>query len=195
MNAKKIYSDFEGAMPDSIGKRIDLFLKGKGISRAEFGRACGTSGTTSVTNYVDGKSTPNSEFVLLAAKKFDINPSWLILGQGPMTLTEAGQKCSHETIEAAVDYQSQVLDLKHKLADKDRELADKDRELASVERAMGKQQGLIYESVHKACRELGLPPDQTRALQLAVMDYEGSQDAVRPDQQDAAVSHQKAVGD
>ncbi len=175
-------------MPDSIGKRIDLFLKGKSISRAEFGRACGTSGTTSVTNYIDGKSTPNSEFVLLAAKKFDINPSWLILGQGPMTLTEAGQKCSHETIEAAVDYQSQVLDLKH-------ELADKDRELAAIERAMGKQQGLILDSVRKTCRELELTPDQARALQWAVMDYEGAQDAARSDQQDAAVSHQQAVGD
>lgn len=188
MNAKKIYAGIEGAMPEKMGERMDLFLNKKNISRAEFGRACGTSGTTSVSNYIDGKSKPNAEFIALAAKNFDLNPMWLLLGQGPMFLSEAGQECPGQVKEAPADYKTIALELKH-------ELADKDRELAAIERAMGKQQGLIFEAVFKTCRELGLSPDQTRALQWAVMDYEGAQDSSRLAEQDDTVSHQKAVGD
>ena len=187
MNAKKIYPTFEGSMTDDLGKRIDLFLRGKGITRAEFGRECGTSGTTSVTNYIDGKSKPNAEFVALAAKKFDINPLWLLLGQGPMTLAEAIQECPSQAAETPANYGEQVVELKHRLA-------DQMLETARMREAMGKQQSLIFEAVRKACRDQGLTADQTRALQWAVMDYEGSLDATDA-APDAAVSHQKAVGD
>jgi len=185
MNAKKIYAEIEGAMPEKMGERIDLFLNKKNISRAEFGRACGTSGTTSVSNYIDGKSKPNAEFIALAAKNFDLNPMWLLLGQGPMFLSEAGQECPNQVKEAPADYKTMALELKH-------ELADKDRELAAIERAMGKQQGLIFEAVCQACREQGLTPDQAMAIQWAVMDYQGALEQARADVGKADSHHQAA---
>jgi hypothetical protein len=33
-------------------------------------------------------------------------------------------------------------------------------------------QSRIFEAVVITCRQMGLPPDQTRIVQLAVMDYE-----------------------
>lgn len=150
----------------SIGKRIELFLLDKKISRAEFGRACGTSGATTISNYIEGKSVPNADFIAKAAKNFDISPAWLTTGEGPMLRRSGSTPCQTAVHEpAATDYEQECLRLKH-------ELADKDRELAAIELAMGRQQGRIFEAVVVTCRRLGMPPDQTRILQLAVMDYE-----------------------
>lgn len=195
MNAKKLQNYLEGDVPRNIGERIDLFLLTKNITRAKFGEYLGVTGTT-IASYCTGKSKPNSDFLESAARVFSLSPTWLLFGTEPMILGEAGIECPHQVVaEAPANYQTQVLDLKHELADKDRELAAKDRELTAVERAMGKQQSLIFEAVRKACREQGLTADQTRALQWAVMDYEGAMDQGQTAQQDEAVSHQHAVGD
>jgi transcriptional regulator with XRE-family HTH domain len=186
MNAKKLQNYLEGDVPRNIGERIDLFLLKKNITRAKLGEALGVTGTT-IASYCTGKSKPNSDFLEAAANVFDLNPMWLLVGAGPMILTEDEYGCPFREEEEMVDYQAQILKLKH-------ELADKDRELAAIERAMGKQQALILEAVHKACHELDLSPDQTRALQKAVMDYEWVHRSADPDRQDPAVSHQKAVG-
>ncbi|MDO9584377.1 MAG: helix-turn-helix domain-containing protein [Desulfomicrobium sp.] len=186
MNAKKLQNYLEGDVPRNIGERIDLFLLTKNITRAKLGEALGVTGTT-IASYCTGKSKPNSDFLEAAANVFDLNPMWLLIGAGPMILTEDEHGCSFRVEEESDDYQAQVLELKH-------ELADKDRELASVERAMGKQQSLILEAVRKACREQGLATEQSRAIQWAVLDYEGAMDSGQTTQ-DEAVSHQQAVGD
>jgi len=187
MNAKKLQNYLEGDMPRNIGERIDLFLLSKNITRAKFGEELGVTGTT-IASYCTGKSKPNSDFLESAAKVFSLSPIWLLFGTGSMILGEADQECSNLVAEPQADYRAQVIELTH-------ELADKDRELAAVERAMGKQQSLIFDAVRKACRELGLNADQTRALQWAVMDYEGALDSGHAAQQDESVSHQQAVGD
>lgn len=161
------------------------------LTNEQLAEICGTTGTT-VGKYLSGETLPKQRFLELFANNFKVSLDWLVLGVGPKY--RSIESCVQAS-EAPADYQAQVIELKHELADKDRELAAKDRELTAVERAMGKQQSLIFEAVHKTCRELNLSAEQTRALQWAVMDYEGVQDSARVAQQDDTMSHQQAVGD
>jgi len=184
MNARKIKFDSEEVMDQGIGQRILLIQKDKMLTNEQLAEICGTSGTT-VGKYLSGETLPKQRFLELFANNFKVSLDWLVLGVGPKY--RSVESCVQAS-ETPADYQAQVIELKH-------ELADKDRELAAVERAMGKQQSLIFEAVRRTCRELELSPDQTRSLQWAVMDYENAQDSARSDQQDAAASHQQAVGD
>ena len=186
MNAKKIYRESEGVMPDSIGRRIDKFLRGKGITRAEFGRACGTSGTTSVTNYIDGKSKPNAEFVALAAKKFDINPLWLLLGEGPMLLSQVNQECPRLGVEQTPPTaDDQVVELKHRLAE---------QILAGVEMRDRQSRKLskTLEAVLWTARAYGMTQEQHRAVMEAVLDPDRAMEQLAA--MESSQSHHQAAG-
>lgn len=185
--AKINYADEAKNEMETVGARLSIFLDKIGSSRKDIAQEANVVFST-VSNYLEKDELPGPKFLTHLVQRHRVNVEWLLSGQGPMILSEAGQECSNQLAEAPADYQSQALTLKH-------ELADKDRELAAIERAMGRQQGLIFEAVRLACHEQNLTPEQTRALQWAVMDYEGKQDSSRLAGQDDAVSHQKAVGD
>jgi len=185
--AKNNYADGSKNEMETVGARLSIFLDKIGASRNDIAKDSGVVFST-VSNYLDKDELPGPKFLAHLVKKHRVNVDWLLSGRGPMTLAEQERECLNQVAGATDDRQGQILQLKH-------ELADKDRELAAVERALGKQQSLILDAVRKACRELGLTADQTRALQWAVMDYDGAMDPGQAAEQDAAVSHQKAVGD
>ncbi len=164
MSRKKTSPDF--APPDSktIGGRLKIFINDKNMLAAHLATETGVHPST-VGSYLKNESTPKKGFLEKLSEKFNLNPAWVEYGVGPM-YQACAQSCSPALHEpAATDYEQECLRLKH-------ELADKDRELAAIELAMGRQQGRIFEAVVVTCRRLGMPPDQTRILQLAVMDYE-----------------------
>lgn len=194
MNAKKLYGEIEGLMPEKMGERIDLFLNRKKISRAEFGRGCGTSGTTSVSNYIDGKSKPNAEFIALAAKNFDLNPMWLLFGEGPMELKEACRLNRDGQDNRDKPLEGDILDLRLELAKKDRELTAYVLELARVADAERKHRDRVLAAVAMTAKVHGLASDQHLAMINAVLDPDRAI-AEMESAQDAAQSHQQAVGD
>lgn len=187
MNAKKFYPSFEGAMPENLGERIDLFLKIKNISRAEFGRECGTSGTTSVTNYIDGKSKPNTDFVTLAAKKFDLNPTWLLFGQGPMLLSQADPACLPEPVQPPGPTQDeQLVELKHRLAEQILAGVEmRDRHSRWLHRALA--------AIAKTAKTYGMTTDQHQAVMDAVLDPDEAMAKLA--ELEAATVHQAAAGE
>lgn len=131
---------------------------------AHLARAAGVHAST-VASYLSNETAPKKEFLRRLSEKFDLNPAWVEYGVGTMYLQQAVCPPSVHELPAQ-DYQAECLRLQH-------ELAAKDRELAAVELAKGRQQGRIFEAMVITCRQLGLAPDVTRILQLAVMDYEG----------------------
>lgn len=167
----------------SFGGRLAEFIEKLGMTKKRFANEIKMS-PQSISNYCAGTHQPKPKFLEILVHQYGANREWLMSGVGPMFTS---QTLPQNTAEAPADYTAQVLELKH-------ELADKDRELAAVERAMGKQQGLIFEAVRLACREQGLTPEQTRAIQWAVMDYEGVLDQGRTVSDDSP-SHQSAVGE
>ena len=184
--AKNNYTGESKNIMETVGGRLSIFLDKIGSTRKDIAQEANVVFST-VSNYLEKDELPGPKFLTHLIQKHRVNVEWLLSGQGPMTLSEAGRECPNQAAEDQADYQKQVIELKH-------ELADKDRELAAVERSMGKQQSLILEAVRKACREQGLTSEQTKALQWAVMDYEGCLGAPET-AQDEDKSHQKAVGD
>lgn len=171
----------------SFGARLSKFIDNLGMNKKRFADEIGMS-PQSISNYCAGRNQPKPKLLETLVQRFGANREWLMTGSGPMMLSDAGKECSTLAAEEPARYEAQVVDLKHRLA-------DQMLETAQIREAMGKQQSLIFEAVRRACREQNLTPEQTRALQWAVMDYEGAQDSSRLAEQDDTVSHQKAVGD
>ena len=104
--------------------------------------------------------------------------------------------CYHSVQESATpDYERECLRLQHELAAKDRETAAQVLETVRLRDAMGRQQGLIFEAVVRACRAQGLTPEQTQAITFAVMDYEGQLDIGSVADPETDLSHRKAAGE
>lgn len=182
MNAKNLQSYLEGGMPGTIGERIDLFLLKKNITRAKFGKDLGITGTT-IASYCTGKSKPNSDFLQQAADIFDINPMWLLFGQGPMFLSQAGEQCFQASAEPAAPSQDeQLVELKHRLAE---------QILAGIEERdrQSKRFGQTLEALARTAKAYGLTNEQHLAIMDAVLDPEQAMAAL-----EAAESHHSAAG-
>lgn len=148
-----------------FGLRLAQLLKKLGMSKKDLAKAAGVSPQT-VSNYCAGLHDPKQRFVDFVVESYRVRREWLINGQGETFFEPCAQDEKPSLHEpASQDYEQECLRLKH-------ELADLDRELAAVEKEKGRQQGRIFEAIVITCRKLALSDDETRILQLAVMDYE-----------------------
>ncbi len=74
-----------------IGSRFKEVRKNLGYSQKEFAKLLGI-GLTTLKDYEREKFTPKTEAVLKLITLFNINPNWLLTGQGEMFLNESSQK-------------------------------------------------------------------------------------------------------
>lgn len=67
---------------DSINERLKFLIEKYGLSVRAFSAAIGAT-DTNTRNYIDRGSKPNAEYLGKLLKRFnDINPTWLLLGEG-----------------------------------------------------------------------------------------------------------------
>lgn len=175
-------------MPTTIGARILLIRNEKKLTNKQVGELCSTSDTT-VGKYISGENKPKLEFLQLFADKFELSLDWIVYGRGPMERMVCQENaCRVACDQTATDYERECLRLKH-------ELADQRLAMAEIELAKGKQQGMIFEAVVRACREQRLTPEQTQAVTFAVMDYEGKLDVGNIANPETDLSHRRAAGE
>ncbi|HML54305.1 MAG TPA: helix-turn-helix transcriptional regulator [Solidesulfovibrio magneticus] len=62
---------------------IRQLIAAYGLKDSEFGKALGLARQT-ISNYTTGKSEPNWSILNAIIEKYDINPIWLMTGQGDM---------------------------------------------------------------------------------------------------------------
>lgn len=66
----------------TLGERLRMFIKSKGLTIKEFSEICGLS-DKSVINYVTNQRQPNAEALKKIIEKFpDLDLRWLLLGEG-----------------------------------------------------------------------------------------------------------------
>jgi len=68
-----------------LQERLKAVRKFSKMTQADFGKALGCSRDT-IANYEGGRAVPTDTFLQLVCAKFPINESWLIDGDGEMTL-------------------------------------------------------------------------------------------------------------
>lgn len=72
----------------SINERLKFLIEKYGLSVRAFSTAIGAT-DTNTRNYIDRGSKPNAEYLGKLLKRFnDINPTWLLLGEGAPFLTD-----------------------------------------------------------------------------------------------------------
>jgi len=66
-----------------IGKRLQEFRKTLGITQKEFAKLFGVSEIT-IRRYELGKTKLDVDFILQLKERFNLNPNWLLTGEGEM---------------------------------------------------------------------------------------------------------------
>lgn len=74
-----------------IHDRLNLILKEKNITKAELSRLLPFD-SGGISNYCSGKEKPGKKFLLRLQEKLNVNPAWVIYGQGSMFLGEEDQR-------------------------------------------------------------------------------------------------------
>lgn len=172
---------------DSPGGRLQIFLNDKKLLASDVAKKTNAHPST-VGHYLSNETEPKKAFLRQLEEVFRLNPAWVDYGIEPMYLGDDASPCRIVCEPAAPDYEKECLRLKH-------ELADQRLALAEVEMARGKQQGMIFEAVVRACRAQGMTPEQTQAITFAVMDYEGQLDIGSVADPETDLSHRKAAGE
>ncbi len=89
MGKRKKVKDLTGA---TLGERLRIFIKKKGLTIKEFAEACGIS-DKSIINYVTDQRQPNAEALKKMAEKFpDLDLRWLLLGSAGTGVSESESK-------------------------------------------------------------------------------------------------------
>lgn len=78
-NLNNKQNNFNKGTNVDLGERLRT-IRGK-ISSEEFAKEMGVS-KNSVLNYESGKRTPDADYLLRLSKQYDINPIWLLSGEG-----------------------------------------------------------------------------------------------------------------
>jgi transcriptional regulator with XRE-family HTH domain len=71
-----------------IGSRLREVREAIGKSQAGFANCLGVS-LRAYSNYENGKTQPDAILLQTMCAEFDINPAWLLLGEGPMRRSES----------------------------------------------------------------------------------------------------------
>jgi len=71
----------------SLGDRIKQVRNG--ASQMKFGANLGGVTPNTIRRYEDGKNPPDATFLENLCRVYNINPTWLLLGEGPMRSGEA----------------------------------------------------------------------------------------------------------
>jgi len=70
-----------------IGKRLAKFRSELGLKQKELAEILGKT-TSAVANWEVGRASIPLESLIILMDRYDLNPIWLIRGEGPMFLTE-----------------------------------------------------------------------------------------------------------
>ncbi|MEX0980485.1 MAG: hypothetical protein WD577_11930 [Bacteroidales bacterium] len=68
--------------------RIYRTVSDQGIGRTAFAKSIGYSSTSQLSSTLDGDALISTKAVIELVKKFNVNPTYLFTGQGPMFLAE-----------------------------------------------------------------------------------------------------------
>jgi transcriptional regulator with XRE-family HTH domain len=67
-----------------MNKRITALIRTKELTASEFARTIGVQ-PSSISHVLSGRNKPSLDFIIRVLKTYpDINPDWLLFGQGPM---------------------------------------------------------------------------------------------------------------
>ena len=69
----------------TVGKRLRYIWKRTGLKQNLFAERIGVAVSTLI-NYTNDTRSPDSEFLIKVAKEFNVNPTWLLVHQGPYEL-------------------------------------------------------------------------------------------------------------
>lgn len=67
----------------NIGERLLEVRKEKGLSQKAFAQALGVS-KGAISSHENAVQVPGSAIIAAVCERFDIEPRWLLLGEGPM---------------------------------------------------------------------------------------------------------------
>lgn len=77
-----------------IGKRLKLIRQNQNLSQLEFAKILGVS-QSYYANIERGRYSLKIDFIICIKNKFNINPTWLLTGEGPMWL-EPPDQCERD---------------------------------------------------------------------------------------------------
>ena len=74
-----------------LTERLKQIIQDSGLSLPRFSALAGVSKNT-LTNYRDGVTVPDADFIVRVCREFSINPGWLLMGEGvPYAASGAGK--------------------------------------------------------------------------------------------------------
>jgi len=98
--------------------RIFRTISDQGIKRTAFAKRMGYSSTSQLTSTLDGDALISTKAVIELIKNFNVNPTYLFTGQGPMFLAEK------EEIDELKEQVTQLEQDKNEILKKSLELAE-----------------------------------------------------------------------
>jgi transcriptional regulator with XRE-family HTH domain len=114
-------------MDTTLNQRLRQYFDNTGLSQKEIAKSVNTSEQT-ISLTLSGKTTPKSDLLERICKVYDVNPTWLITGEGQMKRSENGISLSNkpkdngqygnevfERLQQEVAYLKQLIEVKDKL--------------------------------------------------------------------------------
>jgi len=98
----------ESDSEQSINERLKFLISKLGLSVRAFSTAIGAT-DTNTRNYIDRGAKPNAEYLGKLLKRFDdINPTWLLLGEGEPFMEKSNEPRGSSTSEVKNNYGNNV---------------------------------------------------------------------------------------
>lgn len=124
-----------------VGKRLNQYLAHKKIGINQLGRITGTSGAQ-ISNIINGKNYGMVKLLNILYACPDLNLSWLIHGDGPMTLSSSEEK-SNIRNETSLEMRSLENDLHKKVMELEEEKAKLNMEVEKLKSENSSLEGAV----------------------------------------------------
>lgn len=129
-------SDFQEGTRKSMGERIRQLWVNSGEQQDEFVKHLGVS-TVTLSNYMNGKRKPDSEFLFALKKKLNIRIDWLLDGEGSMRPGEPASEPQTPVEQPVIptktaEHCPRCERLEEKLEEVEKERREKDKELREL---------------------------------------------------------------
>ncbi len=129
--------------------RISHIIRAKNLTAAEFAVQLGIQ-PSNVSHLLSGRNNPSLDFVKKLKETFpEYSLDWIVLGQGPMTVSDSFKKSSAETVlvdkhETSTDHSEIEEDFQGTLFDAQIMVEPKDEKLVATPKAVLEKIIMVY---------------------------------------------------
>ncbi|MBU2644458.1 helix-turn-helix domain-containing protein [bacterium] len=105
-----------------FGKQLKILMQEVGIKQRELAKLAGMH-ESNISRLAGGTSTPTLEFILLIVENYNVSLNWLLLGVGPMLLSEINSSDIQDGFKIFVtgalkDVHEEIQAMKHVMREK-----------------------------------------------------------------------------